>query len=183
MSYESAPATKLLATHCVACGRPLVDAKSVEAGMGPDCRERHGYGDEASEEARAEMNKRVYALALWRSAKKQLAFGDQKPPTIDEAAEHLKAIRAAGFVRLAAILEDRLCDVVIRQVNAETLALHTNYNEHLVFAFRRMAMRFDSSSKAWLFGATQRNEVFKVLRSFFPSTLGVGPKGVFVLRA
>lgn len=44
-TYENAPSTKMLATHCCACGRALRDAVSVEAGMGPDCRERHGYGE------------------------------------------------------------------------------------------------------------------------------------------
>lgn len=43
MSYESAPATKMLATHCACCARPLVDAVSVEAGVGPECRRRHGF--------------------------------------------------------------------------------------------------------------------------------------------
>ena len=35
--YTNAPATKLLATNCLACGRPLVDALSVERGVGPEC--------------------------------------------------------------------------------------------------------------------------------------------------
>jgi hypothetical protein len=43
MSYESAPATKMLATQCACCGRALVDAASIEAGMGPTCRKQHGY--------------------------------------------------------------------------------------------------------------------------------------------
>lgn len=43
MGYENAPATKLLATHCCCCARPLVDAKSVELGIGPECRKRHGF--------------------------------------------------------------------------------------------------------------------------------------------
>ena len=37
MSYENAPATKLLATHCGICGRPLRDSVSVERCVGPDC--------------------------------------------------------------------------------------------------------------------------------------------------
>lgn len=53
MSYEAAPATRMLATHCAACARPLVDAKSVETGMGPDCRKRHGFNLAVSEDARA----------------------------------------------------------------------------------------------------------------------------------
>lgn len=43
MSYVDAPATTMLATHCAACGRPLVDAGSVELGIGPDCRRRAGW--------------------------------------------------------------------------------------------------------------------------------------------
>jgi hypothetical protein len=43
MSYENAPATIMLATHCACCARSLVDAASIEAGMGPVCRKRHGY--------------------------------------------------------------------------------------------------------------------------------------------
>ena len=45
-TYESAPSTILLATHCACCNRPLRDAVSVEAGMGPDCRDKHGYNEE-----------------------------------------------------------------------------------------------------------------------------------------
>lgn len=44
MGYENAPATKMVATHCAICSKPLVDADSVEAGIGPHCRKRHGYG-------------------------------------------------------------------------------------------------------------------------------------------
>lgn len=41
--YESAPATKFLATHCVVCNKPLVDAESVERAMGATCASIHGY--------------------------------------------------------------------------------------------------------------------------------------------
>lgn len=40
MGYEQAPATKLLAQHCCHCGKELLDADSVQAGMGPTCRKR-----------------------------------------------------------------------------------------------------------------------------------------------
>jgi len=42
-TYENAPATRLLATRCACCGRKLVDALSVQTGIGPECRTRHGY--------------------------------------------------------------------------------------------------------------------------------------------
>jgi hypothetical protein len=64
MGYEDATATKIMATHCACCGRPLLDAKSVETGMGPVCRKKYGYGVEVSEDARIRANKVIYDLAL-----------------------------------------------------------------------------------------------------------------------
>ena len=52
MSYENAPATQMIASHCCVCNRPLVDSVSVELGIGPDCRKKHGYNVEATEENR-----------------------------------------------------------------------------------------------------------------------------------
>ena len=44
-THEKAKATRLLATHCCVCWRPLVDAKSVEMGIGPVCRKKYGHPD------------------------------------------------------------------------------------------------------------------------------------------
>jgi hypothetical protein len=43
-NYINAAATRFIATHCACCGKALVDADSVQAGVGPDCRRMHGYG-------------------------------------------------------------------------------------------------------------------------------------------
>ena len=49
-----------------ACSRPLLDAASVEAGMGPHCRKKrrkkHGYYAEVSEESRAQANKIIHSI-------------------------------------------------------------------------------------------------------------------------
>jgi len=42
-NYENSPATALVATRCCCCGRKLVDADSVESGVGPVCRKKHGF--------------------------------------------------------------------------------------------------------------------------------------------
>jgi len=39
--YEQALSTRLLATHCCCCNRPLRDADSVSLGIGPICREKY----------------------------------------------------------------------------------------------------------------------------------------------
>ena len=38
-----APSSLLVAVFCGACGLPLVDAVSIETGIGPVCRRKHGY--------------------------------------------------------------------------------------------------------------------------------------------
>jgi hypothetical protein len=64
MSYVNAPSTKMLATHCAICSRPLRDAQSVEVGIGPICRERVAAMDKLSEDTRVAVNKFLYEIAL-----------------------------------------------------------------------------------------------------------------------
>ena len=61
MDYTNAPATALVATHCALCGRALLDAASVESGMGPTCRAR--VLRDAPTEHRAEVNALVARIA------------------------------------------------------------------------------------------------------------------------
>jgi len=64
MCYEDAPATRLLATHCTMCSRPLLDAQSVEAGMGPICRKKYGAPAHIDEESRKRANKLIHEAAV-----------------------------------------------------------------------------------------------------------------------
>lgn len=100
MSYEDSEACKLVATCCACCGRPLVDSVSVETGMGPVCRAKHGY-NEGPAEHRPRANKLVY----WIAAKQHG----------DEVAKWVVELRELGFVKLADIIIDRL-DNVLRVV-------------------------------------------------------------------
>ena len=61
--HENAPATKLLATNCACCGRALVDALSVETGIGPECRKRFSVDVVVDEAARVEANRLVFEVA------------------------------------------------------------------------------------------------------------------------
>lgn len=63
MSHENAPATKLLATACACCGRALVDAVSVETGIGPECRKNFGVDFDTTDAAHAEANRLVFEVA------------------------------------------------------------------------------------------------------------------------
>jgi len=61
--YTSSAACQLLATHCACCGKPLVDSDSVETGVGPVCRKKHGYGVPTSPAAFRDAFKAARELA------------------------------------------------------------------------------------------------------------------------
>ncbi len=94
MSHENAPATKLLATNCACCGRALVDAVSVETGIGPECRKRFSVDVVVDETARAEANVLVHSVAK-RGVRR------------DECRKICEKLSALGFVVLAARIMKR----------------------------------------------------------------------------
>lgn len=190
-TYENAPATKLLATHCCCCGRPLVDAVSVEAGIGPDCREKYGY-DEA--QGPADIAKALVLVAnvavdgceadLGMPADPHAAANwlvhriacEQKGPRV---LSYVNAVRALGYERLASKLEGRLAKVRIEAAHGRVV-VHTPYNPDCIEAFRGVKGRkWEKESKAWSFPAEFKAAVWEILKSYFAGCVGVGPKGLF----
>jgi hypothetical protein len=97
MSYEAAPATTMLATHCAICNRPLLDAFSVEVAIGPICRQRHGYDEELAalgEDARVAANRIIHQIAVHREDEQLRADG-------------CAALRVMGFKKLPDRIEYR----------------------------------------------------------------------------
>jgi hypothetical protein len=161
MSYETAPATIMLASHCAACARPLVDAKSVELGIGPDCRAKYGYDLEGvSDEAREKANRLVRECAL-----KQEGY---------DVLEAVWQLCSLGFERLAARIMDRAARIRI-VVDGGSLRVYTPYSEEAVFAWRQVPGRrfmkegrtcfnlVHQDSKAW---------VWNILKTFFAGEYG-----------
>jgi hypothetical protein len=66
MSYEELTTTKIVATHCCSCGRPLLDASSVTTGMGPTCRKKYSFPETLTEEQRVFANSLVHKLGVLR---------------------------------------------------------------------------------------------------------------------
>ena len=60
--YQQAPATTMLNTKCAACGRALVDAASVQAGLGPHCRKAYLY-EGMTDELRKNANEVIQRCA------------------------------------------------------------------------------------------------------------------------
>lgn len=177
MSYENAPATKLLATHCCVCGRPLVDALSVELGIGPECRAKNGYNDVTDPTARAEANKLVHAIAAG-------ACGNPLDLIIA-----LASLRVYGFERLADTLTDRKAAVRVEDLGDGKISLTTPYDAGFVAALKAATpwRRFvkDDSGARWVVAGDEdvKKKLFAAMRRAFPNTLGVGPRGAFAIGA
>lgn len=209
MSYENAPATILLATHCACCGRPLVDAASVETGIGPDCRKRHGFveaqGDPdwpavesaldgcpvgtilfPSGVAAVEASWRLGGLETRRVANQlvylvaQAASGLGHGPALIFAA--VTALRALGFTKLAGVLSKRIAKVQIEERDGR-LFVATPFTPDVVKGFRIVpGRRWEKKEKLNSFPSAERRRLFAVLRRCFPGVVAVGPKGFFILE-
>ena len=154
-SYETAPATRMLATQCAVCARPLLDAVSVETGIGPHCRAKYGFNVEVAPELRAEANRLVYQIACDQASESSLV-----------ACERLQAL---GFAALAKIIRTRLADVVIAVVDD---AMHVK-------------MAWNPKAKEWTMPPTHaaKSALMQMLRKHLPGRLAVGDKGPFVIPA
>src|SRR5207248_1562513 len=61
--YAESKACQMLDKKCAVCATPLLDAHSVEVGIGPTCREKYGYNIEVDAAARSEANRLVNLIA------------------------------------------------------------------------------------------------------------------------
>lgn len=170
MTYELAPATQLLATHCAACGRPLVDAASVTAGMGPDCRQKYGVPELLADDARAEANALIYAVAR-----------DQTGPTVAAA---LNALRALGCSAIADRIQKRIAPAYVAVIAADgELHFYVKASFDVSSAAelgRVRGGRWDAGRKVRVFPVSAKLDVFKALKRACTG-LCLGPRGEFTL--
>jgi hypothetical protein len=170
MNYEMTPAAQLLATHCAACARPLVDAVSVEIGLGPTCRKKYGYDARASElegDARTEANRLVYAIAARQSGL--------------EVAEAVVRLRALGFEKLADCITTR-CETVRIVERLGSLEISAPYNAEATIAWRSIKGRlFDRELKINVVPATEKRAVWDLLKKHYTGAIAIGPKGAFIV--
>lgn len=190
MSYETAPATKMLATHCACCARPLVDATSVETGVGPECRKKHGYTEAqgpadmvaaapiaaglgiASDNARELANKAVHLIAHEASG------GELTAVRLGAA---INLLQVLGYIKLANRCSARVCSIEIEGA-LSILIVRTPYNETFLNASRRIAgRRWDKALKATTFPKEARPAVWAALQAAFPGHYLRSAKGLTVI--
>lgn len=180
-NYENAPATKILATHCAVCGRPLLDALSVETGIGPDCRKRYLVTKGLSDEARQEANQMVFWIAASVSA---VRGGDLEQTARASVAGQLARLRELGFEKLADKLETAWVQIKVF-VTEGRLAVKMPYSDQSVAMCRRIyGRRWDPKAKLNTFPNTDesRRHIWLMLRRCYPGFAALGPKGAFVVE-
>lgn len=196
-NYEAAPATELVATHCAACGRPLLDAVSVECGMGPVCRERAGL---SSEGTGADWPRVVALLAGSgvdlstadaRKAANRIVARIAAAQQSEGVPALLGALEALGFAAVAEAIRTHLkmrvptvsvavegdrFTVTVADLDRETFGA-------VVAALRGVPGRwFDGDRKVNVVPSRARVQLWRALNAALPAGAHVvGPKGVSVV--
>lgn len=192
MSYADSPSAKLVATNCACCARPLVNAPSVESGMGEHCRKKHGYAAPDVSEAdwfavERALAPHLAALALpedWRTSSRRAANLLVHRIAVEQDGELAvacaNAVRALGYHTLAGRVAERMARVHVWEEGTDLLIQAPKSDE-----LRRLPRRrWDPSVRATrvpLVGTLARGVVFEVLKLAYPGQLVSGPKGLFVL--
>jgi hypothetical protein len=179
--YTNAPACRLLATHCVACGRALVDAVSVELGIGPEC--RAGFRADLTPEAQKVANGLVHEAAIAAQQGKVeivMALADriERECMMGELAGKIRE----RFVNAVAKAE-RNADITIKIAGA-VYQVVTPYRrgeaEEFKHAWRTIpGRRWNGAARCNEIPLSQKPALWSLLKEFFPGKYGKGPQGVF----
>lgn len=199
MTYLNAPATEMLKTFCACCGRPLLDAVSVEAGVGPECRSRHGYGEQQSPadmaafwawndepttgldpESVEELPPDAAAHKLANILVSRIAAQQTGPAAVS----YVRGLELLGYTKLAARIAERMATVRITYAEGRIL-VESRYSTASVEMFRRIpGRRWDAERKVNTFPATDQNRqlIHNVLRRAYAGEWAQGPKGMFQIQ-
>ena len=142
--------------------------------MGPDCRRKHGYNIEASEDVRKQANKLVYNIALIQSA---------ATPNFDGIFAATATLQLLGFDKLAGVIIERTAQIVIK-VDGDKLVVQTPYRESATAGWRGVpGRRWDRDAKVNRVPVSSKSALWTFLRSNFAGCAAIGPRGPFTVEA
>ncbi len=181
MSYENAPATKMLATNCLICGRSLVDSQSIERGIGPECYSHIEDGSiNIDPDIQKIANEHVYNAAI----------ACQKGE-VGKVLEFAGLIRQLGLNVLADKVSrrfknaERNADITIT-VDGDMLRVETPFRrgdkEAFIAAWRKIPGRRFFKGANYV-PVTEKKALYSLLKDFFAGKFGNGPKGIFRIPA
>lgn len=175
MGYEQAPATRLVATRCGFCGRPLRDAESLKAGIGPVCRERIGYERQLAPIVRDRVNQLIYDVAALQIL----------PEARPEIAKALFELESYGFDILVEAMCARLGLVHVLEVGTSILVKTPSFymtdpdmHQKVVGAWRMIGATWNREHKANMVRGGSKPMAWDLLKKFYGGRWLVGPKGV-----
>ena len=172
--YVNALATKMLATNCVCCGRALVDAISVQLGIGPECRQNDDSG--ISADIQAQANELVYRASL--------AAQNGEISTVKGYAEQIKAL---GLGNLADKVGRRFRNAernteIVLTLEGDYYRVETPFRRgakaEFIAAWRAIPGRRYKDNSNYV-PVVQKKALFELLRQFFAGKVANGPKGLF----
>lgn len=196
MSYENSAACRSAATSCVACGRALVDAVSVEAGVGPICRKKYGYDVDVPEENRAEANRLIYRAALDETSDTErleianavadlgfVAFADKIRKRFGKGAVRLVVERVV-FGKGKYAREDHA--FVVRTPYEGSVEFNASLKELVDWRDRKPLFDGEGEDKKWRGWAVRnasapKKALFTALKRAYEGRAAEGPKGFFVI--
>lgn len=198
--YTKSPVYEMVPTHCSCCKRPLVDATSVEFGVGPVCRDKYGYEDAHPvtaevEAAMTDVMSKFSDLAFAGRVMEAVKADDSRKAAnllnrlmavsltkkVSEADILLgtKALATLGYTTLSARVSEVLTTVKIEEVDGRVKVV-APFNEAFVDATRAIkGSRFDRDSKCWTVPSTEKAALWGAIKESFSGKMGTGPKGVF----
>lgn len=188
MGYETARATRMLATHCIFCSRPLVDAVSVEAGVGPDCRKKYGHTEAqgpADWEAVARLTSIIIpaeeltqdSRGLCNRLTNRVARGVDGP----ELVRIIEVIRLLGYKKLSETLTKAMCVATVTH-KGDVVAVQVPWNEDWVNESRQIpGRRYIKEEKMQTFPISSRPMLWKALKKVFRGKVISTPKGLVAL--
>jgi hypothetical protein len=172
--YVNAPATKLLATNCLACGRPLVDAISVSVGLGPECRE--GFDGGISEDKREAANGFVFRAAI--AAQEGRVY---EVMALADKVQEMGLVGLAEKVRQRFTLANAKAEITIEEKDGKYIVdtpFRRKDSDAFINAWRAVPGR------RWVEGKNvvpveSKKELWSLLQRFFGGRFAKGPKGAF----
>lgn len=203
--YTASAACQMLATHCACCGKPLVDSDSVETGVGPVCRNKHGY---AVPTGPADLRGSFRAARALERAEPELELGPACSAIAGEdthRAANILTHRAAlvqGTAKvytIAAIIHALGYHTLAERITTNAGAIRVEPAEHEAFgpclkvvapyspAFnqackdRKVWSRWSKADKARFVALKSRKALWEALSDAFGGMAVIGSKGIKTL--
>lgn len=190
-NYENSVQCKLVAVNCAVCARPLVDDISVETGVGPTCRKRHGYAEAQGEPNWPAVEETLQVMVADAPIMEALAKRQQQRLgnlIVHRIAVHqqggvvpalIGALADLGFTKFSNILAKRVTTVEIG-FEGDLITFRTPYEDDAIKALKDLRwkhrIRWDAQRKLNTIPVVNKPILWAWLRAHYAGHLGIVEK-------